>query len=190
MGKKMQRRKLHPQSGLTLIELAIASCVLIVGMLSVIGLLVIAVGNNGRSKIDTTATMLTQSVVEQISAVLEGGGPGSITDCQGGGQNWQINSTSGPPPTGWGAKLNGGVIDFTQANPPAGAFMNFVECNGNSQVTYDVRWNVQTMSANKTYLVTVGARPKNALPTRIGFALPVNMRVYVGGNCVPGGVGC
>jgi Tfp pilus assembly protein PilV len=58
MNRTMRRRKLHRESGMTLIELAIAGVVLTVGMLSIMGVLLMAVGNNGRSKIDSTATML------------------------------------------------------------------------------------------------------------------------------------
>ena len=166
---------------MTVIELLIAGFVLIFGMLAVMGLLMLAVGNNGRSKLDSTATMLNQAVVEQISAQLVGGGPGSITDCRGAGTVWPIDTTSGVPPNGAGAPLNGSTIDFTQA-AIAGSSMNYVECNGNVQTTYDVRWNIQTLSANGTYLVTVGARPRGGLPTRFAFAIPVNMRVYVGGQ--------
>lgn len=168
---------------MTLIELMIASVVLVFGMLSIMGLLMLAIGNNGRSKIDTTATMLTQGVVEQISAVLAGGGPGSITDCKGAGTTWVIDTAAAPPPNGWGARLSGSVIDFTQSNPPVGSQMSYVECNGNVQTTYDVRWNIQNMSANGTYLVTVGARPLNGLAAaRFSFAIPVTMRTYVGSN--------
>jgi hypothetical protein len=185
MQQKQYRGKLRSESGMTVIELLIAGVVLVVGMFAVMGLLGLAVGNNGRSKIDTTATMLSQTVVEQISAQLEGGGPGLIQDCVN-PTPWDIEYQSAPPPNGWGAALNGDKIDFTQTNPPAGSFMNYVECNvqpnGNViQTVYDVRWNVQAMTANQTYLVTVGARPKNKGPIRFSFALPVNMRVYVGG---------
>src|SRR5579863_1622107 len=171
MPTKTHRGK-RSESGMTVIELLIAGFVLIFGMLAVMGLLMTAVGNNGRSKVDSAATMLNQAVVEQISAQLAGGGPGSITDCKGAGTVWAIDTAAAPPPNGWGANLNGNAIDFTQASPPAGSFMNYVECNG----------NVQTMSANGTYLVTVGARPKGGLPTRFAFSIPVNMRVYVGGQ--------
>ena len=168
---------------MTLIELMIAAVVLIFGMLSIMGLLMLAIGNNGRSKIDSTATMLSQVVVEQVSAKLAGGGPGSITDnsaCGAGpGTQHTINEQPG------GATLSGGKVDFTQAQ--AGLIgnnyaMNYVDCNNNVQMEYDVRWNVQAIGANGTYLVTVGARPTSGIPTRFAFALPVNMRAYVGGN--------
>ena len=59
-------------------------------------------------------------------------------------------------------------------------YMNYIECNNNVQMTYDIRWNIQSVG-NATYLVTVGARPKNGLPQQFAFAIPVNMRTYVGG---------
>lgn len=182
MSAKVRAAIGNPQAGMTLIELMIAAAVLVFGMLSIMGLLMLAIGNNGRSKIDSTGTMLTQSVVEQISAVFEGGGPGSITDCAG--NNWTIDSTAGAAPAGAGSALNGSKIDFTQAAPPANFFMNYVECsnqvNGKViQTTYDVRWNVQTLGSS-SFLITVGARPKNGVPTRFAFAIPVNMRVVVG----------
>jgi Tfp pilus assembly protein PilV len=181
---KVKTRRSNPESGMTLIELTIAGAVLVFGLLSIIVLLMVAIGNNGRSKIDSTATMLNQAVVEQISAVLAGGGPGSVVDnngCDGTGNTWLIDTATG------GAALSGSNIDFTQAqssinapNAPALFYMNYVECANNVKTIYDVRWNIQTVGSG-TYLVTVGAKPKATLPTRFGFAIPVNMRLYVGG---------
>jgi type II secretory pathway pseudopilin PulG len=183
MRRTLHRKNLNSESGMTLIELMIASVVLIFGMLSIMGLLMLAIGNNGRSKIDSNATMLTQVVLEQVSAKLAGGGPGSITDnsaCGAGpGTTHIINDQAG------GATLLGGKIDFTQAQGAlvAGNYaMDYIDCNNNITMTYDVRWNVQSVGANGTFLVTVGARPKSSLPVRFGFALPVTMRAYVGGN--------
>jgi len=187
MSRATRRKKVHSESGMTLIELAIAAVVLIVGMLSIMGVLLMAVGNNGRSKIDSTATMLSQAVLEQLSAKLSGGGPGSLTDnsnCNGTGTTWQIAWD----PTPGGANVSGSGIDFSQsqstiANDGNGYsyYMNYVDCNNNIQMTYDVRWNVQALGA-ATYLVTVGARPKGNLPTQYSFSIPVNMRTYVGGQ--------
>jgi len=168
---------------MTLIELMIASVVLIFGMLSIMGLLMLAMGNNGRSKIDSGATMLSQVVLEQVSAKLAGGGPGKITDnanCDNTGTTWTIDDSNIPG----GANLVGGKIDFTQAQAAAGAnyYMNYVECNNNVKMDYDVRWHIESVGANGTYLVTVGARPKSFKAGRFTFAIPITMRAYVGGN--------
>lgn len=170
---------------MSLIELAIAGFVLVFGMLSIMGLLMIAVGNNGRSKVDSSATMLSQAVLEQLSAKLSGGGPGSLTD------NSNCNGTGTTHPIGYdagGATTSGSGIDFTQAQSNIGTdsngnpyYMNYTECNNNVPMTYDIRWNIQSVG-NATYLVTVGAKPQNNLPQQFAFAIPVNMRTYVGGN--------
>ena len=189
MNRTMRRRKLHPESGMTLIELAIAGVVLTVGMLSIMGVLLMAVGNNGRSKIDSTATMLTQAVLEQLRAKLAGGGPGSLTDnsnCNGTGTAHQIGYNINGAASG-GASVSGSGIDFTQSQSNIGTdangnpyYMSYVDCNNNVKMTYDVRWNIQDLG-NSTYLVTVGSRPQNGLPTQYSFSIPVNMRTYVGG---------
>jgi hypothetical protein len=183
MRRKLKCGRFHSESGMTLIELSIAGFVLVFGMLSIMGLLMMAIGNNGRSKIDSTATMLTQAVVEQISADLAGGGPGTVTDnanCDGTGTTFTIDDTSAAPPNGNGAALFGSTINFQAANPVGNFHMDYVECVNNLRTTYDVRWNVQDLSPNRTFLVTVGAKPKSTLPTKFGFAIPVNMRVIVG----------
>jgi Tfp pilus assembly protein PilV len=180
MSTKRQLRKLHHESGMSLIELSIAGFVLVFGMLSIMGLLVVAIGNNGRSKIDSAATMLSQAVIEQLSAKLAGGGPGSITDnstCTGTGTTHQIAFDPG------GANVLNGKIDFAnqaQNTVPANYSMTYTDCNNNVKMNYDVRWNIQDLG-NNTYLVTVGARPQSALPARFAFSIPVNMRTYVGG---------
>src|SRR5690242_10059200 len=90
----LQRGNRASESGVTVIELAIAGFVLVFGMLSLMGLLMLAIGNNGRSKIDSSATMLNQAVLEQVSAKLAGGGPGILTDnanCNGTGTPWTID---------------------------------------------------------------------------------------------------
>jgi prepilin-type N-terminal cleavage/methylation domain-containing protein len=165
------------QAGFTLLELMIAVLVLTFGLLAITALFATAIGNNGRSRVDSTATMLSESVLEQISAVLARGGPSAVTDCGQPPTTWSIDTDIG------GAALSGSSIDFTQTNPPAGYYMNFVVCNGGAepgtQAVYDVRWNVSQLSTN-SYLVTVAARPQNMVQGRFTFALPVTLRTYVG----------
>ena len=155
----------------------IAGLVLVFGLLAITALFATAIGNNGRSRVDSTATMLSQSVIEQITAVLARGGPSAMTDCGQPPTTWNIETAVG------GATLKGSSIDFTQTSPPAGYQMTFVVCNGGgeagTQSVYDVRWNIAQVSTS-SYLVTVAARPQNMTPGRFTFALPVTMRTYVG----------
>jgi Tfp pilus assembly protein PilV len=171
------RRRRKQQAGFTLLELMIAGLILIIGLLAITALFATAIGNNGRSRVDSTATMLSQSVIEQITAVLARGGPSAMTDCGQSPTTWAIDTSVG------GANLSGSSIDFTQTSPPAGYQMNFVVCNGGgeagTQSLYDVRWNIAQISTN-SYLVTVAARPQNMSNQRFTFALPVTLRTFVG----------
>jgi Tfp pilus assembly protein PilV len=177
MSKRLQERKGRRQAGFTVLEAMIAGFILTFGLLAITALFATAIGNNGRSRVDTTATMLSESVIEQITAVLARGGPSAMTDCAPTPTTWFIDTNVG------GAALTGSSIDFTESSPPSGYYMNFVVCNGggeaNTQATYDVRWHVAQISTG-TYLVTVAARPQVMSPGRFTFSLPVTFRTYVG----------
>lgn len=183
----------NSQAGMTLVELMIALSILAVGMGALTNLLVVAMATDNRNSKDTSATLLAQMVVEQISAQH----PNStatitVTDCAG--NTWTVATAGGASPNGTGATLvtsstaaGYGGIDQTQAysNITAGYAMKFVDCGGvgNTGVptTYDVRWNVMTVDANYTRLVTASARPLNANALGgIQFALPINLRAVTG----------
>jgi hypothetical protein len=171
------RRK--SQAGFSLLELLMACIVLTTGLLGIMGIFALAIGNNGRSKVDTTATMLAQSVLEQIAAVNSGGGPNKIWDCNG--KMTEIAYTEGGAPL----KSNGD-IDFNAPAPtgsPAFAVPEFAVCTSGtgSPNVYDVRWNI-TQAGYKSFVVTVGARPVHMTAGRFTFSLPVTLRLTTGGN--------
>ena len=192
--EKMNARR-SPQRGMSLIELMIAMVVLAIGLGGITTLLVIAIGTNNRNSKDTTATMLAQLVIEEIGSQDPNSGILTIpiTDCAGNAFNVAV--TSGAAPAGTGAALvtgatlaNYGSIDQTQAVGaiPAGYQMNYVACSvaGGSQTTYDVRWNVMTITAANSRLITASARQLNSSSNLLGgpiFALPVNLR-GIGGH--------
>jgi len=186
-------RRRKSQVGMTLVELMIAMAILAVGLGGLVNVLVIAMETDNRNSKDTSATLLAQMVLEQISAQHpNSNAPISITDCAG--NAWTISTTPGSSPNGAGATLvtnssssGYGGIDETQAysNITANYAMKYVDCGGVGNVgvptTYDVRWNVMTVDANYTRLITVSTRPSgaNALGG-IQFALPVNLRMVAG----------
>lgn len=169
---------------MSLIELMIAMLVLAIGLGGVTTLLVTAIASNNKNSKDTTATLLAQMVVEQISAQhVYNVGLINVTDCAG--TVWSVDPAPGAVGTGNGANLKAdGTIDFTQAysTVTANYAMKYVDCStaGSVPITYDVRWNVMSVSTNVTSrMVTAAARPLASDVTKLGgfyFALPVNLR--------------
>jgi prepilin-type N-terminal cleavage/methylation domain-containing protein len=171
---------------MTLIELMIAMVVLAVGLGALSTLFVSAGVANNKNSRNTTATLLAQLVLEQISSQS----PNStatiaLTDCAG--NVWTVATTGGASPAGTGALLdntatdyNYGGIDPTQANGavPVGYRMQYVDCGaGGTTSTYDVRWNIINIDTY-TRLITVSARQLvawNQLGGRV-YAMPVTLR--------------
>jgi prepilin-type N-terminal cleavage/methylation domain-containing protein len=174
----------HNEAGFTLIELLVAAVLLVIGVMAMSGLVALTVANNGHSRLDSTATMINQAVVEQVVSGIDfqshGSGTGTayLYDCGdhtvAASNPWPVYSNIG------GAPIANGKIDFTQA-AVTGYQMDYVVCTGNSQATYDVRWNisalVSTGSTSFTHILTVGSRLHGG-PSIINF--PINMRVMVG----------
>jgi Tfp pilus assembly protein PilV len=175
-----------------LIELLIAMSVLAVGLGGVLALLISAVLTNSKASKDTSATMVAEHVLEQMSSqpanVSGAAALLQITDCAG--TNWTIDTNAAT--LGAGTGINGGnganltnlgVIDWTQtyANVPANYAMQYVSCgSANRQVTYDVRWNVIRMTSN-TRMIAISARPLgSATVGGLKYVVPVNLRTIDG----------
>jgi prepilin-type N-terminal cleavage/methylation domain-containing protein len=178
---------------MTLLELMIAMLILAIGLGGLTNVLVVAMATNNRNSKDTSATLLAQMVIEQISAQHPNSNSSiSVTDCAG--NAFTISTTGGASPNGVGATLvttstttGYGGIDETQAitGIPTGYAMEYVDCGGANNTgiptTYDVRWNVMTIDTNYTRLVTASARPKSASTVGgLRFALPVTLRAVAG----------
>lgn len=187
------------QAGLSMIELLIAMLVLAVGMMGSMVLVRTAIVNNNRNKLDTTSTALAQMVLERIqSRPATSNTVFTITDCTGVVSN--VNPAGAASP-GAGAKViqnspppgqSIGDIDFSQdfTAVPAGYAMQYVTCGpapgalgaaAGPQVTYEIRWNVTTMTGF-TKLVTVSARKRIATNTSAlpFFSIPFTLRGIAG----------
>ena len=193
LGHRQNRVRKRREHGVTLIELMIAMLIFAIGLTAITGLIILAINTNNRNAKDTTATLLAQKVIEQISAI----NPASpnvvtITDCAG--TSHSIYTSDGAAPSGSGANLvtssssvNYGAIDQTQSFSaiPTGYSMYYVDCSasGGTQTTYDVRWNIMTLRSGSTRLVTASARPTASNAGLLGgrlFAIPVNLRAIAG----------
>lgn len=194
---RRRRRNGLPVQGFMMIELMISMVVLSVGLAGVLVLLISAMLTDKRSGSDTSATMVAEHVLEQITAQGQGTAttPIQIVDCSAPPNNVRNIPTNRAPIGagnsgafgGFGAALTaGGVIDWTNqafnavpADPVSGFpyAIEYVACGVNGrQVTYDVRWNVIQISGNLRMTV-IGARMQSS--TQAGglkFSVPVNLR--------------
>jgi Tfp pilus assembly protein PilV len=169
---------------MSLVELVVAMAVLAVGMTAVSALFSTSVLTNQRGKVETSATMLAQSVLETIAAQPANQSAAlPVLDCVG--TVWPVQ-TAGAGTPGHGANLDatGAAIDFNQpyAEVTSGYKMQYAACgNASQQIIMDVRWNVQTITA-ATRLITVGARPlaSAAVNRPAQFAPPVSLRTIGG----------
>jgi Tfp pilus assembly protein PilV len=167
--------------GFSMVEVLFAVGVLAVGIVGGMAMIVIGIGRNGANRLDTTATNVAQSVLEDIASVPANVIPNplpSLTDCQN--NNWPITTANG------GAALAAnGDIDFSAA-PVGGYQMRYVACGptGLAAATYDVRWHVQQVQVSgNTWakLVTVSAQQPLALVNgSITSVPPVTLRTVVG----------
>jgi type II secretory pathway pseudopilin PulG len=190
--KRMGVFKKQSERGTSLIELMIAMLVLATGLGALTTLFVASIATDNRNTKDTSATLLAQKVIEELSAQNTNSTIAvTLTDCAG--NTWTIPSTQGAAaPTGQGAPLATnasspyyGGIDFSQSFGivPAGFGMQYVDCNLNGgQTTYDVRWNVMTVTANSTRLITASARQLGSTGGGgLYFAVPITLRT-IGGS--------
>ena len=177
------------QSGMSMIELMIAMMVLVVGMLALMTLVTTAISSNNRNKLDTTGTMLAQTVLEGIAAQpATSGVPFTMKDCNpAGATSWTIASAGAASP-GAGADVvaSTGNIDFnlqSYAAVTANYKMKYVTCGvSGAQATYDVRWNVETLTTY-TKLITVSARQLGVSTSGANlpfFSPPITLRTIAG----------
>src|SRR5215210_646178 len=75
-----RRRRGNPSAGFALTEMLIASVVMTVGGLGAYGIIIMAVGANSRNLHDSTMTMLTNAVIEQVNSTLVGSGTAALSD--------------------------------------------------------------------------------------------------------------
>ena len=173
-----------------MIELLISMVVLVIGLGGMLILLVAAIYTNKKAGNDTTSTMVAEHVLEQISAQPANAVADlTITDCAGNlldiATVGAVRGAGSGANGGNGAALTGaGVVDWTQASGtvPAGYDIQYVACgNANTgRTTYDVRWNVMSMSVYSR-MVVISARP-SLTPQNGGlrFVVPVNLRTIGG----------
>jgi len=177
-----RNRKLQ---GFSLVELTVAMFVLAVGVLGGMMMIILGMSRNNSNRVDTTATNIAQTVLEEISAAPPNVDKTLvITDCL---QTDPVTSTLQINTAPGGATVLNGSINFSADSATTlnanGYQMNYTVCGTNGlQTVYDVRWRVDLVGgANWSKLVTISARqPFAASQTGISYLPPVTLRTVVG----------
>lgn len=165
--------------GFTLVELTVAMLVLMVGILGGMTMIIVGVTRDNSNQVDTTATNVAQTVLEQIAGTPVNANPVlTITDCLG--TNLQINTAAGG-----GTLTSTGDIRWDVA-VPAGYEFTYTMCGNPNDPTnglttpYDVRWNIQATGGGFGKLITVSARqPFSVGKAGISWLPPVTLRSVV-----------
>lgn len=201
MSKLLSRiRNRGSSGGFSVVEMVIALGVLSVAMIGGLAMVTMGMQRNGSLRTDTTSANIAQTFLEDIASAKANAAPVvQIADCTGAIIN--IN-TAGPAP-GPGALgavvytpadlplppgFNVGDINFTQpavANYQA----NYIMCApGGAQITYDVRWRIDTTGFVDGKgvvwgkLVTVAAVQRGNITNNAHnrYSAPVTLRTVVG----------
>ena len=151
------------ERGFSLIEVMVATIVLVVGLLGGIAVIAVATANDGRSKLHSTAILLAQSTMEKIAAIPVGAGNTQTTLADCGGTLPHTIETAVPPAAGDNPVLIGdgalaGTINFSQPTV-TNYSMVYTTCGGGTNVSYDIRWRIDSGPTRATQMVTVSVRP-------------------------------
>ena len=161
------------QQGFSILEMLIASVILMVGIISVVQLVPASLRLNASNRFDTMATVMAQRELDQmLSQPLS-------TDAFLDKDN-NVISLGGPGAPGASVLMDGQtpMIDFSPGSgtPPTGFYLDVTDQQ--SGATFELRWSViAQMSGGKTISkrIIIGCRQTNALQPM----LPVTLDSWV-----------
>jgi len=165
------RKRQFEQSGFTMIEMMIATLVIVVGLVGVAQLIPLSIRLNGGNRNDSTALVFAQRELDEM--VDQPINAATFSDPQGVlcpiGANCALGNAANPKvPVGSPILMLNGrpVIDFTLAQVANYSF-NYADPNDPFGLSYDVRWNVITYAnagtaTGKRFIVGVRRRGGNA----------------------------
>lgn len=157
---RQEKKSREGMEGFSLLEMILASAVLMFGIVSVVQLIPASLRSNMENRLDTTATVVAQRELDQIlSQPLS---ETSFTDKDG--------ETVGLVGPGAPVVMQGStpMIDFTATKVP-GYSLTYVDPNDPNYPngTFDVRWAVITQTSNGAAVskrIILGCRQSNASP--------------------------
>jgi prepilin-type N-terminal cleavage/methylation domain-containing protein len=148
------------QAGFTLLEVIIATVVLLVGVVAVAQLVPSSIALNAANRYNSSALAFAQRELDQMLDQPLAAGTPSFTDAQGFTCNLGDSSS---PNTVVGSPVivvnNTPVIDFTAATV-TGYNETYADSSDSNGVTYDVRWAVITNANATSKRFLVGAQKR------------------------------
>jgi len=159
------------ESGFTLIEMLIATVIMVVGLVGVAQLIPLSIRLNGANRNDSTALVFAQRELDEM--VDQSISATTFSDPQGvlcpAGNNCNLGNAATPKvPVGSPVVMlnNRPMIDFSQAAVANYSF-NYIDPNDPFGLSYEVRWAVITYAnganpTGKRFIVGVRRRGGNA----------------------------
>lgn len=170
--RKRTKTQLHNQHGFTMIEMAIATAVLLIGIVGVAKLVPVAVNMNMGNRNDSTSLVIAQREMDALTAQPIGANPPTFNDPQGivcpPAANCNLGNPATPGVILGSPVLNLGnrpLIDYGVAQV-AGYSFYYSDPNDPTDTSYDVRWAVITLgngttASAKRFIVGVRRRGGN-----------------------------
>lgn len=167
------------QEGFTLIELAIATAVLLFGVVAVMQLVPFSIKTNTANRYDTTSVVIAQQLLDEMSA--QPFNNLTVTDPICGAMSLGAGAAGVPvesPTANYLTMFNGNAtVDFAQG-AVAGYSCNYTNPNSASPGTYQVRWGVVVTESAAGQVVSkrfvVGVQRAG-----MQFRFPVNVEATV-----------
>lgn len=126
------------QDGFSVLEMIVASAILMVGIVSVVQLVPASLKNSVGNRMDTMATVVAQRELDQILSQ-----PLSVNNFND--KDGNLISLGGAGSPGAAVVMNGQspIIDFSVGTPPAGfSIPSYVDPNDPSRSSFELRWAV------------------------------------------------
>ena len=151
----------HAPNGFSVLEMILASAILMVGVISVVQLVPASLNSSTGNRFDTIATVVAQRELDQmLSQPLN---VNTFVDNDG-----QTISLGGAGAPGAPVVMNGGyaVIQFAASLPPTGFYKSYSDLNDPTQPapSFDLRWAVFPQVSNGVVVgrrIIIGCRRTN-----------------------------
>jgi Prokaryotic N-terminal methylation motif len=127
------------QDGFSVLEMIVASAILMVGIVSVVQLVPASLKNSVGNRMDTMATVIAQRELDQMLSQ-----PLSVNSFPDDTYGWPI-SLGGTGSPGAAVVMSGqsAIIDFSASTPPAGFYIpSYVDPHDSTGASFELRWAV------------------------------------------------